>query len=61
MSQPRPCNNPDIYLQNRASGNCLFESVAQIFYNISFGGGNDEQYGKIDDLTDILRICKRSC
>ena len=46
------CNDPEQFLQNRGSGNCLFESVAQIFFPFTI---NEDAYPLVDNAAILLR------
>ena len=48
------CNKSEFYLQNRGQGNCLFESVAQIFYPVDIRD-DSTPYSNVDDASDELR------
>jgi hypothetical protein len=43
------CNDKTAFFQNKATGNCLFESVAQIFYPISWDFDNITSKNKYND------------
>ena len=48
------CNKSEFYLQNRGQGNCLFESVAQIFFPIDIRD-DSKNYSNVDEASDKLR------
>jgi len=54
-NQRGDCENPELYLENRKDGNCLFEAVAQIYEPIDNRNGDPTTNGFDEKVVPIAR------